>query len=155
MSSYQESVGIYAVGRAGHQSTKILIFLDCQERYVVWVHYSYLINLVSQGFVQYPEHKYISLFQLIDISEQFGRGKSSVPGNNAVRAFSPDRDGGAFNMSDRGLQNLFIGSVVDRQRHSYFGDLNISHYSFSGDIEQFFINFFFFLAWRKSRLFPL
>ena len=89
----KEPVGIDTVWSAGHKSDIVLIGDYVELVPLIRQDGDYLIDLVSEDFIQYCDRKCIVLNELVYICEETRRGETSVGGYYSVAALSADREG--------------------------------------------------------------
>ena len=106
VSPHQQTMGIYAVGRAGHQRHQILPLHGEQRLYLVRLHHQNLIHLVKKLLAQYPQRKAVPRLHLVKIGEQQRRRQPPVTGKHRMGALSAHRQRGTAQMPDPMLQHL-------------------------------------------------
>ena len=139
MAACQKSVGIHSVRRAGHQGAVVFSLFELQVVELVRQHDVDLVDLISQYFIQRPQHEGVAFLHLIQVREQACAGETAVTGQDTVAALSPDGKRTARDMSDRDLQDRVVGTVVDGQEAIDLLDLDISHDPGAGDVQLPFI----------------
>lgn len=92
--AHQQPVGIYAVGRTGHQGNKVLPFHRVQVLYLIRLHHQDLIHLIEELLPQNAQGKMVAQLHLVQIGEKQRRGQPPVAGKHRVGALSAHRQGG-------------------------------------------------------------
>ena len=87
----QKPVGVDAVRRACDQGAQILAFFNLEVREILRLYDPDMVHLVGEGLIEDRHREGVSFPELIEVCKKPRRGKSPVPGKQAVGALSAHR----------------------------------------------------------------
>ena len=135
----QESVGVDAVGRTGHQRHIVFAGIDLHQLHVFRENDVDLIHLIGVFLSQDEQGEPVARPQLVQLREQLGGGKSPVSGDHRMGAFAAHGKRAPLQVARGDLQNGVAGAVVDTEIALDGGDLDIPHHAGAVEIQLGFI----------------
>ena len=135
MSPNQQPLGIDPVGSAGKQGDIVLSILWLKFPYLPRIHDTDLIHFVGQQTVQHGNREGIAFRQLVQVGKQPGAWQPPVGRQDAMVSFASYRQAGALQMSHRCIEHCLRCTVINRQLQADTRDMDISHHSIPGYVE--------------------
>ena len=127
VATHQQSVGVDAKRRTGHQRYIVLAILDLQQRCVCGQYRVDGVYLVCQHLAQHMDVKRVVRRKLVNIRKQLAGCHATVGRQHRVGAAAAHRQGCADHMTHGTLQRVRVRATLHRQVYVDLGDVYIGH----------------------------
>lgn len=106
-------MGIDPVRGTSDKGAVVLAFFNRKSVHLLWEDGVNVVNDIMERFAQDGNEKLISYLQLIQMGEQFRRGKPPVTGEDRMGAWAADGERRALKVSNSYLQDGGVNAVID------------------------------------------
>lgn len=133
--AHEQAMRVDAVGRTRHECAVVLAPDGEQVGGFRREDGLDLVDAVGQLAVEDGNHERVADFKLVEVGKELRAWQTSVTGEDAVRALTPNRERGSLDVTDADLQNAGVGAVVDGQLDLDAVDEDVAHDAGTGDVE--------------------